>query len=150
MLTRASLHEQELAAAEIVSLATETDRHLERKRDGTVEIPTLPQQALLYRLSGDKNPLHADPDIAKMAGFDKPIIHGLCSYGVVCKAIVDHALDGNVERVARYAARFAGVGYPGETYVVQYWNEGDHILVQATSKERGVPIITNCKVSLRS
>jgi acyl dehydratase len=66
----------------------------ERAPDGVVEVPTLPQQALIYRLSGDKNPLHADPEFAAMAGFDKPIIHGLCSYGVVCKAIVDNVLDG--------------------------------------------------------
>ncbi len=122
----------------------------DREPDGVIETATLPQQALLYRLSGDKNPLHADPEIAKMAGFDKPIIHGLCSYGIVCKAIVDEVLDGDVSQVARYQARFAGIGFPGETYVIRYWKEGDKILVQASSKERGAPIITNCAVTLRS
>jgi len=121
----------------------------ERKPDGVVERTLLPQQALLYRLSGDKNPLHADPDFAKMAGFDKPIIHGLCSYGVVCKAIVDEVLGGDVSKVARYQARFAGVGFPGETYEISYWKEGDQILVNAMSKERGAPIISNCALTLR-
>ena len=122
----------------------------DRAPDGTIEVPTLPQQALLYRLSGDKNPLHADPDIAKMAGFDTPIIHGLCSYGIVCKSIVDNVLDGDTTKVAGYAARFAGVGFPGETYVIDYWKEGDKVLVQAKLKERNAKIISNCAVTLRA
>ncbi len=122
----------------------------ERAPDGVIEKKTLPQQALVYRLSGDKNPLHADPDFAKMAGFDTPIIHGLCSFGVVCKAIVDGVLGGDVTKVARYQARFAGVGYPGETYVISHWSEGDKILIQAKSKERDAPIITNAAITVRS
>jgi len=121
----------------------------ERAPDGQVLSPTLPQQALLYRLSGDKNPLHADPEFAKMAGFDKPIIHGLCSYGVVCKAVVDHALGGDVDQVARYHARFRGVGFPGETYVTSYWKEGKQILIEAKSKERDEVVISNAVIELR-
>ena len=115
-----------------------------------IEVATMPQQALIYRLSGDKNPLHADPEFAKMGGFDKPIIHGLCSYGVVCKAIVDHVLGGDTTKVARWQARFAGVGFPGETYQISYWKEGDEILVAASSKERGAPIISNAAITVRS
>ena len=122
----------------------------DREPDGVVERKTLPQQALIYRLSGDKNPLHADPDFAKMAGFDTPIIHGLCSYGVVCKAIVDEVLGGDVAKVARYQARFAGVGFPGETYRISYWKEGDKILIAAKSVERDAPIISNAAITLRS
>jgi acyl dehydratase len=121
----------------------------DRAPDGEVETTTLPQQALIYRLSGDKNPLHADPEFAKMAGFDTPIIHGLCSYGVVCKTVVDNALGGDVSKVARYQARFAGVGFPGETYKIAYWKEGNQILVNATSKERELPIISNCVIEVR-
>ena len=121
----------------------------DRAPDGVVESKTLPQQALIYRLSGDKNPLHADPEFAKMAGFDQPIIHGLCSYGVVCKAIVDEVLDGDVARVVRYQARFAGVGFPGETYRTSYWKEGDRILLEAKSVERNAPIISNAAITLR-
>ncbi len=123
----------------------------DRKPDGVIERTTLPQQALIYRLSGDKNPLHADPEFAAKGGFDRPIIHGLLSYGLCCKAIVDELLDGDVTKVAGYAARFAGVGYPGETYQISYWKEGDKILLAATSKERdGAKIITNAAITLRS
>jgi acyl dehydratase len=121
----------------------------ERAPDGVVESTTLPQQALLYRLCGDKNPLHADPEFAKMGGFDAPIIHGLCSYGIACKAIVDDALGGDVTRVARYQARFAGVAFPGETYRTSWWKEGDRILLEARSKERDAVIISNAAVTLR-
>ncbi len=119
-----------------------------RDPDVVVTSPTLPQQALLYRLSGDKNPLHADPGFAAMAGFERPILHGLCSFGVVCKAVVDEALDGDVSRVAGYRARFSGVAYPGETLVTSIWDEGDHMLVTAMTVERGKPVISNGKVTL--
>jgi acyl dehydratase len=84
-----------------------------------------------------------------MAGFDKPIIHGLCSYGIACKAIVDEVLGGDVDQVARYQARFAGVGFPGETYQVSYWRQGKQILLEAKSVERNAPIISNAVVELR-
>jgi acyl dehydratase len=122
----------------------------DRAPDGVVERKTLPQQALIYRLSGDKNPLHADPDFAKLGGFDKPIIHGLCSYGIACKAIVDDVLGGDVTQVARYQARFATPGYPGETYRIKYWKNGaKQILLEAESVERNVKMITNAVVELR-
>jgi len=127
------------------------DHAPERAPDGVIESATLPQQALLYRLSGDKNALHVDPDFAKkLAGFDKPITHGLCSYGIACKAIVDHVLEGDVTRVARYRARFAGVAFPGETYLISYWKEGERILLEVKCAERDAPIITNAAIDLRS
>jgi acyl dehydratase len=121
----------------------------DREPDGVIESPTLPQQALIYRLSGDKNPLHADPEFAKIGGFDKPIIHGLCSFGVVCKAVVDDVLGGDVTKVARYQVRFAGVGFPGETYRTSWWKEGDKVLIQASSKERDAVIISNAAITVR-
>jgi acyl dehydratase len=121
----------------------------ERPPDGVAESRTLPQQALLYRLNGDKNPLHCDPDFAKLAGFERPILHGLCSYGIACKAIVDHALGGDPTRVARYQARFAGVAFPGETYVTSWWREGERILLEVKSKERNTALIANAAVTLR-
>ena len=84
----------------------------EREPDAVVESPTMSHQALIYRLSGDKNPLHADPDFAKLGGFDTPILHGLCTYGIVCKATVDTLLGGDVTAVARYQVRFAGRRLP--------------------------------------
>ncbi len=126
------------------------NRPPDREPDVVAESRTLPQQALLYRLCGDKNPLHADPEFAKIGGFDTPILHGLCSYGVVCKSVVDELLDGAVDKVAGYDARFAGVVYPGETIVTSMWNEGDKILVSAKTKERDTPVISNCAITLRS
>jgi acyl dehydratase len=110
---------------------------------------TSAEQALVYRLNGDFNPLHADPAFAKRAGFERPILHGLCSYGVACKAAVDAALDGDPTRVARYAARFAGVAFPGETYRVSWWREDARVLLEARSVERDAPIITNAALDLR-
>lgn len=121
----------------------------DREPDAVFESETLPQQALLYRLNGDKNPLHCDPEFAAMGGFDVPIIHGLCSYGITCKAVVDGMLDGDPTRVARYQARFKGVAWPGETYQVRCWKEDGQILVEAWSKDRNEAIITNAAVTLR-
>lgn len=121
----------------------------DREPDAVFEAATLPQQALLYRLNGDKNPLHCDPEFASMGGFDVPIIHGLCSYGITCKAVVDGMLDGDPTRVARYQARFKGVAWPGETYQVRCWKEDGKILIEAWSKERNEAIITNAAVTLR-
>ena len=121
----------------------------DRAPDYQAESTTMPQQALLYRLNGDKNPLHADPEFAKMGGFDTPILHGLCSYGVVCKAVVDTVFDGDTTKVGRYQARFAGVVFPGETIVTSMWKEGDKILVEAKTKERDTPVITNAAITIR-
>ena len=121
----------------------------ERDPELVVESPTMPHQALLYRLSGDKNPLHADPDFAKLGGFDTPILHGLCTYGIVCKAVVDHLLAGDVTAVARYAVRFAGVVFPGETIVTSMWREDDRVILTATTKEREQPVLSHAAVWTR-
>jgi len=126
-----------------------TNEAPDRAPDAEVATPTVAHQALLYRLSGDKNPLHADPDFAKFGGFDTPILHGLCSFGVVCKSVVDTMLDGAVDKVARYQARFAGVVFPGETIVTSMWRDGNKILVAAKTKERGTPVISNAAITLR-
>lgn len=118
-----------------------------REPDVVVESPTLEQQALLYRLNGDPNPLHADPAFAAMGGFDRPILHGLCSYGIVCKAGVDAMLDGDVAAVDSYSARFAGAVLPGDTIVTSLWDEGDRIVAAAVTKERGTPVITNAALT---
>lgn len=120
-----------------------------RPPDYQKESVTLPQQALLYRLNGDKNPLHADPEFAKIGGFDKPILHGLCSYGIVCKAVVDTVFGGDTTKVGRYQARFAGVVFPGETIVTSMWKEGDKILIEAKAKERDTVAISNAAITIR-
>ena len=108
----------------------------DREPEWQREIPIRHDQALLYRLSGDWNPLHADPDFAKLAGFDTPILHGLCTYGVTLKAVVDTVLGGDAGRVLGYSTRFAGVFFPGETLRVRIWDEDDRLLVTVGSVER--------------
>jgi acyl dehydratase len=125
------------------------DTRPDRAPDHVVACPTLPQQALIYRLSGDRNPLHADPAVAARAGFDQPILHGLCSYGIVCKAVVDSVLGGDVTRVAGYNARFAGVVFPGETIEVSAWEAGDRITVAARALERDAPVLANAAILTR-
>ena len=120
----------------------------QRTPDCVLFSPTLPQQALLYRLTGDKNPLHADPAFAAMGGFDRPILHGLCTYGIVCKAVIDQVLAGDIAKVGRYMTRFAGSVFPGETIVTSVWNEGDRLLLSATTAERGEPVLSNSFITL--
>lgn len=122
----------------------------DRDPDHIVESATLPQQALLYRMaSGDKNPLHADPAFAAFAGFERPILHGLCTYGIVIKAVVDSALGGEPERVETYTARFSGHVFPGETLVTKVWEEEDRYLIEAETKERGKTVLSNAAVFTR-
>jgi len=120
----------------------------QRDPDGVIEVPTLPQQALIYRLSGDKYAYHVDPEAAALGGFEAPFMHGLCSYGIVCKAIVDGVLGGDVTRVSRYQVRFSGVVFPGETYRIAHWREGARILIDARCVERDAPIISNAAITV--
>ncbi|WP_454162066.1 MaoC/PaaZ C-terminal domain-containing protein [Gordonia iterans] len=108
----------------------------DRAPDHTIEVPTLPQQALLYRLCGDRNPLHSDPAFAAAAGFPRPILHGLCTYGAVCRAVVDQVLGGDVTAAAGFGASFTGVVFPGETVRVRAWEDGDRLLATAVVVER--------------
>ncbi|MGV9792894.1 MaoC/PaaZ C-terminal domain-containing protein [Gordonia sp. NPDC003422] len=108
----------------------------DRDPDHRLTVATLPQQALLYRLCGDRNPLHSDPEFASRAGFPRPILHGLCSYGTVCRAVTDAVLDGDVAAVGEFSATFAGVVFPGETLSVNVWEADDRLLVTATVGDR--------------
>lgn len=119
----------------------------ERAPDRTEERRIRDEQALLYRLSGDWNPLHADPEFAKLAGFDKPILHGLCSYGMTLKAVVDTALGGDVSRVRAYRTRFAGIVFPGETLRIRMWQEPGRLLASVTAVERDdAPVLADTVV----
>jgi acyl dehydratase len=113
----------------------------DRAPDLEVNVPILPQQALLYRLCGDRNPLHSDPEFAAAAGFNRPILHGLCSYGMTCKAITDAVLDGDATAVAAYGARFAGVSFPGETLKVGIWKEGGRFLATVVAPARDNAVV---------
>ncbi|WP_410874377.1 MaoC/PaaZ C-terminal domain-containing protein [Nocardia sp. A7] len=120
----------------------------DRAPDAELLTPTMPQQALLYRLSGDRNPLHSDPEFARGAGFPAPILHGLSTYGTVCKAITDALLDSDASRVGGFRAKFAGVLYPGETLRTKVWREADELIAVVTVVERDdAPVLSD--VSLR-
>ena len=114
-----------------------------RAPDAVVDSPTLPQQALWYRLCGDRNPLHADPSFAAAAGFERPILHGLCTFGVVCKALVDSLLGGSPAAVGGFSARFAGVVHPGETIRTRAWTEPGRVLAQSSVVERDAAVLSD-------
>ncbi|MFE7704645.1 MaoC/PaaZ C-terminal domain-containing protein [Streptomyces sp. NPDC057486] len=119
----------------------------DRAPDRVVERAIRKDQALLYRLSGDWNPLHADPEFAELAGFDRPILHGLCTYGMTLKAVADTLLDGDVARIGAYSTRFAGVVFPGETLRIRMWAGDGRIQVAVTAAERDdAPVLADTLV----
>lgn len=125
-----------------------------RDPDAETTYTVTPQQAALYRLCGDRNPLHIDPEFASGAGFPAPILHGLCSYGIVLREVTDLLLDGDASRVGGFSARFAGVVFPSETIRVQAWNEGGRILISATiasehEERNGAPVLADCVLAPR-
>src|SRR6201984_1921642 len=107
----------------------------------TVDICTRPDQALVYRLGGDRNPLHSDPGFAKKAGFPKPILHGMCTYGITCRGILQTYADYDPTAFMQHVARFSSPVYPGETVTLEMWKDGDVISFAAKVKARGVSVI---------
>jgi acyl dehydratase len=115
--------------------------------DFEVAEATTREQALLYRLSGDFNPLHADPNMAKFGGFDRPILHGLCTYGYAGRAILRGACGGDPAKLRSFAARFAGVVFPGDTLTTRGWKipnttDGGKYIVTVTTQE-GKVVLSN-------
>ncbi|MEU0399691.1 MaoC/PaaZ C-terminal domain-containing protein [Streptomyces sp. NPDC006197] len=122
----------------------------DREPDLTAEIPTLRQQALLYRLTGDWNPLHADPATARRAGHDRPVLHGLCTFGMAVKAVTDRLLGGDASAVAACRTRFAGVFFPGETLRLRVWDTPDGYRLTATAADReDAPVLTDARITAR-
>lgn len=119
-----------------------------RTPDRTIDIATRADQALIYRLCGDRNPLHSDPEFAKRAGFPKPILHGMCTYGITCRGILQTYADYDPGAFKRHAARFSSPVYPGETVTLEMWRDGDVISFEAKVKARGVTVIRNGKTVL--
>ena len=128
----------------------------ERAPDLDVIYAVTPQQALLYRLCGDRNPLHASPAFARSAGFPAPILHGLCTWGITLREVTDGLLDGDASRVAGWRARFAGVVFPGESLRVRGWrtetDESTGIVVDASisgGPRDGAPALADGLVEVR-
>ena len=120
----------------------------ERKADHVVECDTRPDQALIYRLSGDRNPLHSDPKIAKLAGFPRPILHGLCSYGTACRGVLTTVAGHDPARIKCFDVRFSAPVFPGETIVTELWQDGEVVSFRSKVKERDVVVLNNGKCLL--
>ncbi|MGH8083282.1 MAG: SDR family NAD(P)-dependent oxidoreductase, partial [Lysobacter sp.] len=121
----------------------------DREPDAIVEERTDPNQALLYRLSGDWNPMHADPAFAQAFGFDRPILHGLCTYGFVARHVLRSFAGNDGRRFKSIGVRFADSVFPGETLVTRIWRDGEHRFVFETRvKERDVVVVTHAAVEL--
>ena len=110
----------------------------ERPADHVVTYDTRPDQALLYRLNGDRNPLHSDPTFAAAAGFDKPILHGLCTYGFIGRALLHAVCDSDPARFRGMGGRFKSPVMPGETLDVHIWADGDDVMFQGRAGDRVV------------
>jgi acyl dehydratase len=115
--------------------------------DRSVDLPTRPEQALYYRFNGDENPLHADPAGASRAGFPRPILHGLCTFGVVCHALVRVLCDYDPSRLRELEARFSAPVFPGETIRTEIWNDGSF---RARVVERDVVVVTNGRAQVHA
>ena len=115
----------------------------------TVEMQTLPIQAMIYRLSGDRNPLHIDPDFAKMAGYDRPILHGLCTFGHVGRAVLQEYCGNDPSRFGGLSVRFSGVVYPGDTIITEMWDEGNGKVVLQAKTQEGRVVISNAAAEVK-
>ncbi len=116
--------------------------------EASCDLPTLPQAALIYRLSGDDNPLHADPEVAKAAGFPRPILHGLCTFGVVGHALLKSCCGYDPARLSAMQARFSAPVFPGETIRTEIWREGDIVSFRARVVERDLVVLNNGRAEI--
>ncbi|MDE0717197.1 MAG: MaoC/PaaZ C-terminal domain-containing protein [Rhodospirillaceae bacterium] len=115
----------------------------DRAPDLACDLATAPNSALIYRLSGDPNPLHASPSVARAAGFDRPILHGLCSWGVAGHAILKSCCGYDPARIRSMALRFSAPVYPGETIRTEMWRDGNIVSFRARVAERDAVVLNN-------
>ncbi len=121
-----------------------------RDPDLTCDIETRTDQALLYRLTGDRNPLHADPAAAAALGFERPILHGLCTFGIACKAILQTICEYDYTLIEEFDARFSSPVVPGDTITTDMWQEGNVISFSCHVRERGAEVLRNGRCVLRA
>lgn len=119
-----------------------------REPDLSCDIPTRPDQALLYRLTGDRNPLHADPSAAAAVGFERPILHGLCTFGIACKAVLQTICDYDHTLIQGFDARFSAPVLPGDTITTDMWQDGNIVSFTCSVRERDVVVLRNGKCTL--
>ena len=121
----------------------------DRAPQETCDLPVLPQAALIYRLSGDYNPLHADPAYAKKAGFKMPILHGRCTFSIAGHAILKTLCDYDPARFVAMEGRFSSPVYPGETIRTEMWLDGNVVSFRSTVPSRGVTVLNNGRAEIR-
>ena len=121
-----------------------------RAPDLVHEADTRADQAFIYTLSGDRNPLHRDPNVAKMAGFPRPILHGLCSYGTACRSVISTVCKYDPTKITEFNVRFSAPVFPGETIVTEMWVDGNVVSYRSKLKERDVVVLNNGKCTLAS
>jgi len=112
------------------------------------DIRTSPRSALIYRLSGDYNPIHSNPDVAREAGFDRPILHGMCTMGVACRALLEHYCDGQPERLSAMFVRFSQPVIPGETIRFEFFPARDTVRFRAIALERNAVVLDRCSAEI--
>jgi acyl dehydratase len=120
----------------------------ERTPDATCDLATLPQAALIYRLSGDYNPLHADPEYAKKAGFKMPILHGRCTFSIAGHALLKTCCGYDATRLKRMEGRFSSPVYPGETIRTEMWVDGGVVSFRSTVPSRNVTVLNNGRAEI--
>ena len=120
----------------------------DRRPDTTCSIKTRDDQALLYRLNGDRNPLHADPELANNVGFPVPILHGLCTYGTACLAVLKTICNYDHTLITGFDVRFSAPVYPGETIITDIWRDNHIVSFECRVAERNVTVIRNGKCTL--
>ena len=119
--------------------------------DMTCSLPILEQAALIYRLCADNNPLHADPDVAAKAGYPRPILHGLCTYGVAARAIVQTACGNDASKLMSLNTRFSSPVFPGETLIVEMWRDGSKgVRFRAKVAERDIVVLSHGYAGIKS
>ena len=118
--------------------------------EASCDLPTLPQAALIYRLCADPNPLHADPAVAKAAGFSRPILHGLCTFGVAGHAVLKTFCSYDPAKLTALSVRFSAPVFPGETIRTEMWSKNDTVLFRSRVLGRDVVVLNNCVATIKA
>lgn len=113
----------------------------ERAPDHQISTETMAAHPLFYQLLGDTNAVHIDPDAARRGGFDRPIMHGLCTYGIACRAVVVGLCGHDANRIRQFDGQFTAPAFPGETIVTSLWQDGDVVMLRSATRERGATVL---------